>query len=224
MAWRKTFYLKNNNWDSRMRIVEMIKKNNVDVVLMQETYSSGDFIAAELGYYFATTTDWDYCFQGSNISIISRYPIEELYVPKEAEFMNVAAKLTLSKTQKIYAMSNWYGMSSFATVYNFHLNRFNQADTIPTIFAGDFNEVPPTDGGENIATEKLLANGFIDAYRNLHPDVKKYPGYSHSDGVRIDQLYYKGKNLKNISTEIISKWRGGFPSDHFMILAKFKLK
>ena len=60
-----------DGWDSRKRIVEMIREKNIDVLLMQETYSSGDFIAAELGYYFATTSDWDYRYQGSNISILS---------------------------------------------------------------------------------------------------------------------------------------------------------
>ena len=54
-----TWSLKKDGWDSRMRIVEIIKEKNLDIVLLQETYSSGDFIAAELGYYFATTSDWD---------------------------------------------------------------------------------------------------------------------------------------------------------------------
>ena len=37
--------LKKDGWDSRMRIVEIIKEKNLDIVLLQETYSSGDFIA-----------------------------------------------------------------------------------------------------------------------------------------------------------------------------------
>lgn len=37
-----------DGWDIRMRIVEIIKDAKLDVILMQETYSSGDFIAAEL--------------------------------------------------------------------------------------------------------------------------------------------------------------------------------
>ena len=36
-------------------IAQILAREDVDVVMMQETYSSGDFIAAELGYYFATT-------------------------------------------------------------------------------------------------------------------------------------------------------------------------
>ncbi|MDA7979817.1 MAG: hypothetical protein MPJ50_13700, partial [Pirellulales bacterium] len=43
--------IEEDGWDSRRAIVEMIKRENIDIVMMQETYSSGDFIAAELGYY-----------------------------------------------------------------------------------------------------------------------------------------------------------------------------
>lgn len=217
----KHWTVDDDGWDSRLRIAEVLKKKNVDIVLMQETYSSGDFIAAELGYYFATTSDWDYRTQGSNISVLSRYPIEDVYVPKEAEFMNVSAKVKLSETQSIYAMSNWYGMSAFPKVYDFHKARFDKTDDVPVLFGGDFNAVPHTDGGDSKASPAMLANGFQDAYRSTHPDVKTYPGYTHQWGERIDQLYYKGRTLKNISTEVISTASGGFPSDHFMILSKF---
>ena len=220
----KHFTKENSDYDSRLRIVEMIKKSNVDVVLMQETYSSGDFIAAELGYYFATTSDWDYCHQGSNISVLSRYPIKELDVPNDAEFMNISVKLAISKTQEIYAMSNWYGMSKFPLVYKHHEGKIKNADTIPILFGGDFNAIPHTDGGKSPASKKMLENGFTDAYRSLHPDIKNFPGYTHEWGERIDQLYYKGKGLNSISSKVISTWFEGFPSDHYMILTRFQLK
>lgn len=218
------FTPKEHGWDSRMRIVEMLRALDADVILMQETYSSGDFIAAELGYYFATTSDWDYRQQGSNISVLSRYPIEELAVLEETEFMNVAAKLKLSETQSIWAMSNWYGMNSFPAVYDFHAERFAESDNSPILFGGDFNAVPHTDGGDSPASVKMLDNGFTDAYRSLHPNVAQDAAYTHNSGVRIDQLYYKGKGLTNESTTVINTWPTGFPSDHYLILSKFKLK
>ena len=54
----KHFEVAEDGWDSRARVAEAIEGVGADVVMMQETYSSGDFIAAELGYYFATTVDW----------------------------------------------------------------------------------------------------------------------------------------------------------------------
>jgi endonuclease/exonuclease/phosphatase family metal-dependent hydrolase len=216
--------LEKDGWDSRKRIADIIKEKNLDVVLMQETYSGGDFIAAELSYYFATTSDWDYKYQGANISVLSRYPINELKVSEETEFNNVAVKLTISETQEVWAMSNWYGMNNFSKVYDFNASRFENSDSIPIFFGGDFNAVPHTDGGESPASLKMQEEGFTDAYRDLHSDVDENPGYTHLENVRIDQLYYKGKGLKNTSTEVISSWPSGFPSDHFLIVSIFELK
>ena len=215
--------LEKDGWDSRKRIVEMFQKKNVDVILMQETYSHGDFIAAELGYYFATTADIDYKYQGSNISVISRYPIEQIEVFEETEFNNVAVKLALSETQKIWAMSNWYGMNNFSKVFDFNKARFDNSGRIPVLFGGDFNAVPHTDGGDSPASIKLLDVGFTDAFRSLYPDVESHPAPTHQNGYRIDQLYYKGKGLKNITTEVVSEWPMGFPSDHYLIVSEFKL-
>lgn len=215
--------LEKDGWDSRKRIVDIIKEKNLDVILMQETYSNGDFISAELGYYFATTSDWDYKYQGANISVISRYPIKEVKVSEETEFNNVAVKLAISETQEVWAMSNWYGMSNFSKVFDFHKSRFENSDSIPVFFGGDFNAVPHTDGGESPASLKLTETGFTDAYRNLHSNVKEFPGFTHQENIRIDQLFYKGKGLKNTSTEVISTWPSGFPSDHYLIVSKFEL-
>ncbi len=212
-----------DGWDSRQAIVQLIKRENIDIVMMQETYSSGDFIAAELGYYFATTVDWDYLNQGSNISVISRYPIQDVVVPPSSPFMNVTAKIKLSKTQDIYAMSNWYGMRNFPKVFEFHQSRFGGSDKIPILFAGDFNAVPHTDGGNSPASRALLGAGFADAFRQQYPDSKKHPGPTHRGGHRIDQLYYKGSGLKHKSTSVLSTWPSKFPSDHYLIKTEFEL-
>jgi len=215
--------IEKDNWDSRVRIVEMLKKENVDLVMLQETYSSGVFIADQLGFYYASTIDRDYLNQGTNISVLSRYPIKEVYVPETATFMNVGVKIAISKTQDMYVMSNWYGMAQFPAVFDFHEARFLASDSIPIVFAGDFNAIPHTDRGESLAAESMLAAGFTDAYRSLYPDVDRYPGYTHHNNVRIDQLYYKGESLRNSSTKIISEWPTGFPSDHYLIVSEFKL-
>jgi len=215
--------VKEDGWDSRRAIVDLIKREQIDIVMMQESYSNVDYIAAELGYYFATTVDWDYLNQGANISVLSRYPIETVHVPANSPFMNVAANIRLSKTQNIYAMSNWYGMDNFADVFAQHENRFDNANRTPVLFAGDFNAVPHTDGGRSPASRRLLASGFTDAFREKFPDVTTHPGASHRSGSRIDQFYYRGAGLTNRSTEVISTWPSVFPSDHFVIKTIFDL-
>ena len=69
----------------------------------------------------------------------------------------------------------------------------------------------------------LLDAGFVDAFRDLHPDVGAHPGVTHRSGRRIDQLYYKGARLQNTSTQVISTWPTGFPSDHYLIVSAFEL-
>lgn len=219
----KHFTVDEHGWDSRVAIAEILKRQNVDVLMMQETYSSGDFIAAELGYYFATTVDWDYLNQGANISVLSRYPIEAVYVERDSPFMTVATKIAISETQHLYVMSNWYGMDQFPAVFAFNESRFAKSDTIPTVFGGDFNAVPHTDGGDSPASRTLLNAGFTDAFRSLHPDVQENPGATHRNGRRIDQLYYKGAGLRNTSTRLVTTWPTGFPSDHNLIVATFEL-
>jgi exonuclease III len=220
----KHWTLDEDGWDSRVAIAEMLREENVDVVMMQETYSSGDFIAAELGYYFATTVDWDYLNQGSNISVLSRFPITEVHVQEDSPFQNVGTRVSLSRTQDLYVMSNWYGMDQFPHVFDFHQPRFQESDLIPTLFAGDFNAVPHTDGGDSPASRALLDAGFTDAFRSLYSNVQEYPGPSHRNGRRIDQLYYKGAGLRNTSTRVISTRPEGFPSDHYLIVSTFDLE
>lgn len=219
----KHFTAERDGWDSRVAIAEILAAENADLVMMQETYSSGDFIAAELGYYFATTIDWDNLNQGANISVISRYPIREVYVEGTSTFHNVGTKVALSRTQDMYVMSNWYGMNQFPTVFEFHQARFQESDDIPTLFAGDFNAIPHTDGGDSPASVGLIEAGFTDAFRSLYPDVQEFPGWSHRSDRRIDQLYYMGSGLKNTSTKVVSERPGGFPSDHYLLLSTFDL-
>ncbi|MFT4604032.1 MAG: endonuclease/exonuclease/phosphatase family metal-dependent hydrolase [Rhodothermales bacterium] len=219
----KHWTLDEHGWDSRVAIADMLREADVDVVMMQETYSSGDFIAAELGFYFATTVDWDYLNQGSNISVMSRWPITEVHVDEASPFNNVGARVTASRTQDLQVMSNWYGMGQFPSVFEFHSPRFDESDLTPVLFAGDFNAIPHTDGGDSPASVTLMEAGFTDAYRSLYPNPKTHPAPTHQNGERIDQLYYRGAGLKNTSTRIVNDRNAGFPSDHYLILSTFDL-
>ena len=213
-----------HGWDSREAIARIVAREKIDVLMMQETYSHGDYIAAKLGYYFATTVDPDYLNQGSNISVLSRYPIKEVRVPKKSAFMNVAARVAISETQDVWVMSNWYGMRNFPDVFSFHEDRFGSTDTTPVLFGGDFNAIPHTDGGRSPASEALLGAGFTDAFRELFPEAASAPGPTHRSNRRIDQLYYKGAGIRNTSTKVIQTWPTGFPSDHYLIRTRFELR
>lgn len=119
-----------------------------------------------------------------------------------------------------------------------------QQNTTPLIVSGDFNSDSHLDWGENTKnwnghkgyiiewpTSKLMLNaGFKDSYRVLHPDVIKYPCLTWSTMAknelqyRIDFIYFKGKKMKAISSEMIDKHRVRFPSDHAALMTTFKIK
>lgn len=159
------------------RIVEVIKNSGADVVSMQETYGSGARIADKLGYYFY--------LRSTNISIMSRYPIEETLNGYKS-FYNGGAHIRLSKDQKIAFFANWL---NFPTDYwgdlekNQQLNAdtlvkqmdkgntgdlrnileiikpyTDQSEQVPVIFCGDFNTGSHLDW---IETTKHLNGGLV---------------------------------------------------------------
>ncbi len=140
------------------RIVEVIKNAGADLISMQETYGSGARIADKLGYYLY--------LRSTNISIMSRYPIEETLAGYKA-FYNGGAYIRIGKNQKIAFFANWL---NFPVDYwgDLENNRVINADTLvqqmdkgntgdlrnileiikpyiaqsaetPVIFCGDFN-------------------------------------------------------------------------------------
>ena len=80
------------------RVVEVIKDANPDIVGIIETYGSGAEIADALGYYFH--------LRSSNLSIMSRFPIEETYDFYDS-FKCSAATIRVSKSQKLNYINLW---------------------------------------------------------------------------------------------------------------------
>lgn len=118
----------------------------------------------------------------------------------------------------------------------------NQRDSIPVIVGGDFNSGSHLDWTERAksihkgyvvpwpASIAMAGAGFKDSYRELFPDPLKYPGISFSDhyklwiNTRLDYIYYQGKGIKAIQSEIIGKDPVLFPSDHAAASTLFNLK
>ena len=77
-----------------------------------------------------------------------------------------------------------------------------------------------------LASEQMMEAGFSDAFRVMYPDVDKNPGYSHRMGRRIDQLYFKGKDLSNTSIKrgINMSCRLPFRSLPYCVRVRFQIK
>lgn len=80
------------------RVIEVIKDSKAEVVGVIETYGSGAIIADALGYYLY--------LRSSNLSIMSKYPIEETYDFFQP-FNCSAATIRISQTQKINYVNLW---------------------------------------------------------------------------------------------------------------------
>lgn len=237
------FTKERDGFDGIERITELIKNAGADVVLMQETYGAGSRISSSLGFYYYEAGSTIGAVWGANLSVMSRFPIEEAYMVEAHSnygnnyaFNNGGARIRLTKRKSVIAFSNWYNgrkpedldgaLKSWAGIVN-------QADEVPIIYGGDFNSVSHLDDGEGKSGHSKLMSeaGFIDSYRSFYPDKESHPGYSNGGhSSRIDYIYYKGMGLELVEVfPIVPNFRGkekntpGYPSDHLGIVAKFKV-
>lgn len=80
------------------RVVDVIRTSGADIVAMQETYGSGENISGQLGFHFHP--------RGTNVSILSRYPvIEDISVFEE--FKCCGALIELPDESRVAFYSIW---------------------------------------------------------------------------------------------------------------------
>jgi len=238
------FTKEENGFDGIERITELIRKAGADIVLMQETYGAGSRISSSLGYYYYEASSTVGAVWGANLSVMSRFPIEDAYMVEKRgnygnnyAFNNGGVKVRFSERQSVIAFSNWYNGSKpedLDAVLKTWSGLIANSDQIPIVTGGDFNSKSHLDDGEGRSGHsKLMAGaGFIDSFRELHPDAAKYPGYSNGGASsRIDYIYYKGKGISAVeSGPIVPNFNGredrtpGYPSDHLGIVTKFRIQ
>lgn len=185
------------------RVVEVIRESGADLVAMQETYGSGEFIAGELGYRFHP--------RGTNVSIHSRFPIlEDLSVHEE--FKCVGALVGLPDGSRLAFYSVWLPYSGeiwepgtrdvsrpdemlaacdasaedLKAMWGAICDRLaaDEYQGVPVIIAGDFNSMSHLDYGEvgwdqyhavvEWPTSRVLTEaGFLDTYRTANPVIDR---------------------------------------------------
>lgn len=191
------------------RVIDVLKKENADVVGLIETYGSGAIIADSLGYYFYLIS--------SNLSILSRYPIEET-IPLFKPFNAGGAFIRLSETRRIAFFDIWLHYLPDITDLNKgpeavrkYIREEQQtrlpeiqailkemapyladAEETPVLLAGDFNVDSHLDWNETTrpihagitvplpVSQAVAAAGFHDSFRQLAPDVLLNPGATWS--------------------------------------------
>jgi exonuclease III len=116
---------------------------------------------------------------------------------------------------------------------------------MPVVMGGDFNSPSHLDWVESTqefhygkvvqwpVSKLMLEHGYTDSFREAHPDptqtLEGTWGYLSPRDIisdRIDFVYYKGQNLKTLSSKIVMEDPEGgfFNSDHRAVLTRFELK
>lgn len=196
------------------RVVDVLKKENADVIGLVETYGSGAIIADSLGYYFYLIS--------SNLSILSRYPIEET-ISVFKPFNAGGAFIRLSERQKIAFFDIWLHYLPDITDLNkgkAAVRKYEEeesktrlpeirailqeiapqlaaAEQTPVLLVGDFNvdshldwtdETRLLHSGVTVrlpVSEEVQKAGFHDSFRELSPDARIHPGTTWSPLVNL---------------------------------------
>jgi len=185
------------------RVMDVIRESGADLVALQETYGSGERIAAGLGFHFRP--------RGTNVSILSRYPVVE-DISVFHEFKCVGALVTLPNGERVAFYSIWLPYSGeiwepgtrdssdipkmlaacraseidLAVLRTAIYERLSgeRYRGVPIIIAGDFNSMSHLDYTEvarsqykavvSWPTSQILVNdGFRDSYRETNVEVDR---------------------------------------------------
>jgi len=150
------------------RVIKVIKNSRTDIIAMQETYGSGELISEALGFNFLA--------RGTNVSIMSRFPIIEdisvyhefkcvgaiielpnktplafysIWLPYDAEIWEVGTREGKSKKELLAACtSSASDLETILTLAKAKLAESDYADA-PIIIAGDFNSMSHLDYTED---------------------------------------------------------------------------
>jgi len=191
------------------RVIDVLKRENADVIGLIETYGSGAIIADSLDYYFYLIS--------TNLSIMSRYPIEEcIHVFKP--FNSGGAVIHVSSEQKLVFFDIWLHwkpnicdlqedktvleklledekksrLMEINDILHHIQHHIANSESIPVVMAGDFNcgshldwtnEYKALHQGMVVEWPVSLAMqkaGFHDSFRQMNPDVFKTPGFTWS--------------------------------------------
>lgn len=234
-------------------LIEMLRNMNSDAFLLVETYGSGAEIADALGYHFylistnlsiisrypfTKTHNLTSSFNGgaaqvqlSNGKKINLVCVWLNYLPAR----NIGNGEGWSKEKYLEEEDKTRG-ADIRHILNDIKPELQQKDSIPLIVAGDFNSGSHLDWtartksihkGYTMPWPVSIAmknTGFKDSFREINPDPLVTPGTTFYKTDRIDYVYYMGKSIYAIDSEIIEDHPIVFPSDHAVMSTIFRLE
>ena len=118
----------------------------------------------------------------------------------------------------------------------------NESDRTPLVIAGDFNSPSHLDWDHTTrhlhrnmevawpVSSAMLAVGFTDAYRQVHPDPASMAGRTWTPRFpetwqdRIDYVYYHGRGVVCEDACVLDKHPIRWPSDHAAVLTTLRIR
>ena len=238
------------------RVVDVIKSSGADIICMVETYGSGAIIADSLGYYFylrssnlsvmsryplGKTQDLFKAFNFGGITAylqqdqpVQVHPLWIHYLPdmNRLKDPSIPADTLVAAEMKTRGAEIRQILSEMEPI-------LEKADQVPVIMAGDYNSPSHLDwtasekdlhGGRSVnwpVSRQMTDAGLRDAYREVYPEVREYPGLTWSPIFknawqdRIDYIYFKGQTLQPVAASIVDTYKDVFPSDHAAVVVSF---
>lgn len=237
---------------------DFIKSTKADIITMQETYGSGPTIADRLGYYYYERSDnlsimsrfpireihqlyrplW---FGGATIQLSKNQHINVfcLWIHYLPAWRRDAAKE--GATAESLIKGEWKTRASEMKDILKLLQPFIKESTkTPLVVGGDFNSPSLLDWSKKTShwhndlevkwpvSEQMIAQGFKDAFREIHKDPIKFKRHDQWKGgperltFRIDYLYSHGPILKVVDANMFNTHNGGWASDHPAVLATYQ--
>ncbi len=205
--------------DHRAKQLKVIAETGVDVVGLQETYGSA---AEEL----AEALGWHHHRAGSNLGIISRYPITAVLGDPDVGFYGAAGariavgdrEVELWTAHLDYERYGPYASEPLARLAHEEVRLGQLRDTLrrigdaaPVVLVGDFNcpshlDWPDVEWPVTKAAEEA---GFRDSYREARPDAVRDPGHTwspvHAEPEpqdRIDFVLHRGLKVLDSRTYV----------------------
>jgi exodeoxyribonuclease III len=238
------------------QVTAWLKERTPDVLLMQEL-KGAEFPAEvfkELGYESAAVTQKAY----NGVAILSRYPMETLNTTLAGDELDSHARYLETTIDGIRVVNiylpngNPVGTDKFAykLAWMDRLEKEMRAwrkEDLPVLIGGDFNVIP-----EDIDCHKpsswihdalfqpepraryraLLALGYTDAFRALHPDEAGQftfwdywrQAFEHNRGIRIDHFLLSPKVADRLQSCDIDRGPRAQPqpSDHTPIMVELR--
>ncbi|MFF1723474.1 HAD-IA family hydrolase [Streptomyces sviceus] len=230
--------------DHRAKQLKVIAESDVDVVGLQETYGSA---AEEL----AEALGWHHHRAGTNLGIISRFPITAVLGDPDVGFYGAAgARIAVGEREidvwTAHLDYEQYGPYASEPLAHEEVRLAQMRDTLhrigdsaPVVLVGDFNcpshlDWPDVEWPVTKAAEEA---GFGDSFRQARPDAVRDHGHTWSPvhahpepQDRIDFVLHRGLRVLDSRTCVSGTPRtwpdvedNDWPSDHAAVITTFSL-